>query len=89
MSQDGVFFINREKRFSESIQTKHSNSVRILGVLVFLADLFIPSGMIISLLYIPVVGMACRVASRKTAFMVHSDGVGVDRVGSGVVCLGE
>ena len=42
----------------------------VLGVGVFLADVLIPSGMMISLLYIPVVGMACRVASRATAFML-------------------
>ena len=42
----------------------------VLGVLVFLADVFISRGLIISLLYIPVVGLACRVASRQTAFML-------------------
>ena len=67
---DGGSFSSTVKNGLASLFTPSIQLCLILGFLIFLADVFIPSGMTISLLYIPVVGIACRVASRKTAFML-------------------
>ena len=63
-------FSSTVKNSLESIFKPGIELCLIFGVLVFLADVVIPSRLIISLLYIPVVGMACRLSSRKAAFML-------------------
>ena len=42
----------------------------ILGGIVFLLDVLYPSKLMMSLLYIPVAGMACRVSPRQSAFLL-------------------
>ena len=67
---DGESFSSTVKNSLESIFKPGIELCLILGTLVFLADVVIPSRLIISLLYIPVVGMACRLSSRKAAFIL-------------------